>query len=230
MHTIKFFLSFICFLAFYPYESSAITWDSDYIESFAKNHLESEILPPDGGKISFEVNDIDPRVIINPCETPLKATIPDNTNRRNVNIKISCEDSTPWRLYLPAKIERTFAVVVAKITIEKGDILSNKNIVIDYVAKNKIRGERLTSLNSILGSKAEKRIGVNNTITKRDICLVCKGDAITIIAKTDSFMIKTKGTALSSGNLNQQIRVKNSRSGRVIKPKISAVNQVTIHL
>jgi len=43
-------------------------------------------------------------------------------------------------------------------------------------------------------------------------------------------MIKTQGTALSSGNLNQQIRVKNSRSGRIIKPKISAMNQVTINL
>ena len=43
-------------------------------------------------------------------------------------------------------------------------------------------------------------------------------------------MIKTQGTALSSGNINQQIKVKNARSGRVITPKISAVNQVTINL
>lgn len=230
MHTIKVFLSIICFFALFPYVSSAITWDSDYIEALAKTYLESEILPPDGGKIFFYVSEIDPRIRINPCLEPLKATIPDKTNRRNINVKISCEDSTPWRIYLPAKIERTFAVVVAKSTIEKGEILTHKNIGIDYVAKNKIRGERLTNMNSILGSKAEKRIGEKNTITNRDICLVCKGDAITIIAKTDNFMIKTKGTALSSGNLNQQIRVKNSRSGRVIKPKISAVNQVTIHL
>lgn len=43
-------------------------------------------------------------------------------------------------------------------------------------------------------------------------------------------MIKTKGVALSSGNLHEQISVENSRSGRVIRPKVSAVNQVTINL
>mgnify|MGYP000748199273 FL=1 len=230
MHTIKVFLTIMFFIALFPLVSSATTWDSAYIESFAKSYLESKIAPPSGGKISFNVADIDPRVIIKSCQVPLTANIPENTSRRNVNVKITCEDSTSWHIYLPAKIERTFAVVVATSTIEKGDILTKENIAIKYIAKNRIRGEKLTDINSVLGSKAEKRIGADHTITKRNACLVCKGDAITIIAKTENFMIKTKGTALSSGNLNQQIRVKNSRSGRVIKPKISAVNQVTINL
>jgi flagella basal body P-ring formation protein FlgA len=230
MHAIKVFLSTMYFIALFPFLSLATTWDSDYIESFAKTYLESEIPPPADGKISFSVTDIDPRVRIKPCQIPLKANIPENTSRRNVNVKIYCEDSTPWQIYLPAKIERTFAVIVATATIEKGNILTKENIGIAYVAKNKIRGEKLSDLAAILGSKAEKRIGKDRTITKRNVCLVCKGDAITIIAKSDHFTIKTKGTALSSGNLNQQIRVKNSRSGRVIKPKISAVNQVTINL
>ena len=230
MHTIKFFLFITYFMALFSLVSSATTWDSAYIESFVQKSLESNILPPSGGKISFNIADIDPRIIIKPCQTPLKANLPENTNRRNINVKVTCEDSTPWKIYLPAKIERTFAVVVTTSTIEKGDILTKKNIAIDYVAKNRIRGERVTDINSVLGSKAEKRIANDHTVTKNNICLVCKGDAITIIAKTENFMIKTQGTALSSGNLNQQIRVKNSRSGRIIKPKISAVNQATIHL
>ena len=230
MHTIKVFLSIMFFIALFPLVSSATTWDSAYIESFAKSYLESKIAPPSGGKISFNVADIDPRVIIKPCQVPLTANIPENTSRRNVNIKITCEDSTSWQIYLPAKIERTFAVVVTTSTIQKGDILTKENIAIKFIANNRIRGEKLTDINSVLGSKAKKRIGADHTITKKNVCLVCKGDAITIIAKTENFMIKTKGTALSSGNLNQQIRVKNSRSGRIIKPKISAVNQVTINL
>jgi len=230
MRTIKVFLSVMHFIALFPLASLATTWDSAYIESFAKTYLENRIPPPAGGKISFNVADIDPRVIIKSCTVPLNANIPENTDRRNVNVKISCDDSTSWKIYLPAKIERTFAAVVATSTIQKGDILTKQNIAIKYIANNKIRGEKLNNIDAVLGSKAEKRIGKNHTITKRNVCLVCKGDAITIIAKTENFMIKTKGIALSSGNINQQIRVKNSRSGRVIKPKISAVNQVTINL
>ncbi len=230
MQPIKVFLSIMYFVTALPLASSAATWDRAYIESFVKTYLENNIAAPAGGKISFKVTNIDPRVIIKPCQVPLKANIPENTSRRNVNVKITCDDSTPWYMYLPSKIERSFAVLVSTTTIEKGDVLTTQNIAIKYIAKNKIRGEKLTDINAVLGSKAEKRIGEDNTITKRNVCLVCKGDAITIIAKTENFMIKTKGTALSSGNLNQQIRVKNTRSGRIIKPKISAVNQVTINL
>jgi flagella basal body P-ring formation protein FlgA len=230
MHIIIIYLPLICLLALFPSISLATTWDRAYIESFAKKHLESNIPAPDDGRISFNVTNIDTRIIIKPCQVPIKANIPENTNRRNVNVNITCDDSNPWQLYLPAKIERTYAVVVTISTIEKGEILTKDNIAIDYIATNKIRGERITDINSVLGSKAEKRIGDERTITKTDICLVCKGDVITIIAKNNNFLIKTKGTALASGNLHEQIEVKNSRSGRIIKPQISAVNQVTINL
>lgn len=230
MRAIKVFLSITYFIALFPLESLAKTWDSAYIKSFAKKHIESKVLPPSGGKISFNIADIDPRVIIKPCQTPLKANIPEKVSRRNVNIKITCSDSRSWHIYLPVKIKRTFAALVAAKTIEKGDVLTKDNVAIKYIAKNRIRGEKLTDISTILGSKAQKRISAEHTITKKNVCLVCKGDAITIIAKNENFMIKTNGTALSSGNLNQQIRVKNSRSGRIIKPKISAVNQVTITL
>jgi flagella basal body P-ring formation protein FlgA len=230
MRTIIVYLPFICLLALLPSISLATTWDRAYIESFAKKYLESNIPAPADGRISFNVTNIDTRIIIKPCQVPIKANIPENTNRRNVNVNITCDDSNPWQLYLPAKIERTFAVVVTTSTIEKGEILTNDNIAIDYIATNKIRGERITDINSVLGSKAEKRIGNERTITKTNICLVCEGDVITIVAKNDNFLIKTKGTALTSGNLHEQIEVKNSRSGRIIKPQISAVNQVTINL
>lgn len=230
MQIIKVFLSIVYFITLLPVESSAVTWDSAYIESFAKTYLIENIPPPVDGKISIDVANIDPRVIINSCQTPLQANIPENVSRRNVNIKITCADSTPWQIYLHAKIERTFAVVVATNVIEKGVVLSKDNIGIEYIAPNKIRGEKLSNIQALLGSKAEKRIGKGRTITRRNVCLVCKGDVITIVAKAKNFMVKTKGVALSSGNLHQQIKVKNTRSGRVIKPKISAINQVTINL
>lgn len=234
MQIIKVFSSIVYFIALLialsPVASSAVTWDSAYIELFAKNYLTDKIPPPVDGRISIDIANIDPRVVIQSCQIPLQANIPENVSRRNVNIKIYCGDSTPWQMYLHAKIERTFAVVVATNIIEKGVVLSKENIGIQYIARNKIRGEKLTNLKALLGSKAEQRIGKGRTITRRNVCLVCKGDVITIVAKSKNFMVKTKGVALSSGNLDQQIKVKNTRSGRVIKPKISAINQVTINL
>jgi len=230
MHQIKLF-SITLFLIVLCFSTShATTWDKAYIETFAKRYLEEKLLPPEGGKISISIAKIDPRITIKPCQQKLIANIPENTKSRNVNVKISCADSTPWQIYLPARIEETFAVVVATTTIERGATLSKSNISVQYLASNKIRGKKLTDIIAILGSKAEKRIGKGRAINTKNVCLVCKGDSVTITAKSSNFIIKTQGIALSSGNLNKQIKVKNTRSGKVIRAKVTAINQVIIHL
>lgn len=230
MHLIKLSSIILYLIVLFPPTSHATTWDKAYIETFAKKYLEEKLLPPEGGKISIRIANIDPRITIKPCQQKLTANIPENTNSRNVNVKIYCADSTPWQIYLPARIEKTFAVVIATTTIEKGAMLSKDNISVQFLASNKIRGKKLTDITAVLGSKAEKRIGKGRAINTRNVCLVCKGDSVTITAKSANFVIKTQGIALSSGNLNKQIKVKNSRSGKVIRAKVTAINQVIIHL
>ncbi len=230
MPYIKFFLFNMYFIVLMPITSLSATFDSAYIEAFAKDYLEDKITPPIGGKTIITIANIDPRIIIKPCQQALKANIPENYSGRNVNVKITCNDSTSWKMYIPAKVENTFAVIVAITTIERGMVLSEGNIDIQYLATNKIRGKKLSDKVAVIGSKAKKRIAKGRAISRKDVCLVCKGDTVTIIAKSEHFMIKTRGTALSDGNINQQIKVKNSRSGKIIRPKVSAINQVTIHL
>jgi flagella basal body P-ring formation protein FlgA len=230
MHQIKLYSITLYLIVLYSFTSHSTTWDKAYIETFAKKYLEEKLVPPAGGKISISIAKIDPRITIKPCQQQLTANIPDNTTSRNVNVKISCADLTPWQIYLPARIEKTFAVVIATKTIEKGVTLTKDNISLQYIANNKIRGKKLTDITSLLGGKTEKRIGKGRAINTRNICLVCKGDSVTITAKSPSFLIKTQGIALSSGNLNKQIKVKNTRSGKIIRAKVTAINQVVIHL
>jgi flagella basal body P-ring formation protein FlgA len=217
-------------IVLFSFSSHSTTWDRAYLETFAKKYLEEKIVPPEGGKISISVANIDPRITIQPCKQKLIANIPQDTISRNVNVKISCGDPTPWQIYLPARIEKTFAVVIATTTIEKGTMLSKDNISVQYIASNRIRGKRLSDMTAILGSKSEKRIGKGRAINTRNVCLVCEGDAVTISANSPNFVIKTQGIALSSGNLNKQIKVRNTHSGKVIRSKVTAINQVTIHL
>jgi flagella basal body P-ring formation protein FlgA len=217
-------------IVLFSFSSHSNTWDKAYLETFAKNYLEEKIAPPEGGKISISIASIDPRITIQPCKQKLIANIPQDTISRNVNVKISCADPTPWQIYLPARIEKTFAVVIATTTIEKGTMLSKDNIGIQYLASNRIRGKKFTNITAILGSKSEKRIGKGRAINTRNVCLVCEGDSVTITANSPNFVIKTQGIALSSGNLNKQIKVKNTGSGKVIRSTVTAINQVAIHL
>lgn len=224
------FFPLSCLLLLASPLSFAVDYDRAYIESFVKRHLEDNVPPPTDGKIAIKVAAIDPRVTIKPCQIPLKANIPEKNTGRNVNVKISCDDSTPWKIYLTAKVTTTLPVLVAKKTINKGERINESNVGIAYIAENKIRGEKLNESTGILGAKAKRRIAQGRAINRKSICVVCKGDAVTIIAKSSNFSIKTQGLALSSGNLTEQIKVKNSRTGKVITPQVSAINQVVINL
>jgi len=230
MPYMNFFFTLSAILLLNMPKAFAESWQHSDIEQFAKSYLENNLTIPDEGKVVIKVATLDPRIIIKPCQVPLEANIPENHNGRNLNVKINCDDSTPWSIYLPAKVEITLPVLIAKNTILKGTILNNDNIEIQYIASNKIRGEKLTDKNIVLGAKAKKRISKGRTISRKSICVVCKGDTVTIIASSENFSIKTRGVALSSGNINEQIRVKNTRSNRVITSTVKAINKVIINL
>jgi flagella basal body P-ring formation protein FlgA len=226
----KLFLYILLFLQLIVTVSHASNYDRAYIERLAKTTLETYYQAEGHDKISIKVSSIDPRIKVQPCQMPLKANIPEKNSGRNVNVKISCDDSISWKMYLPAKVEITSPILVAKKTISKGSIIDKSHIEIIYMSHNKIRGAVINDEQLVLGAKAEKRIAKGKTFNPRSICLVCKGDIVTIIAKTSNFSIKTQGEALSSGNINEQVRIKNSRSNKVIIATVKGINNVVINL
>lgn len=230
MRNMKIFLTLLYLSFLITSVSFAETFDRSYIENLARKHLEAEYNTPSSGKISIKLSKIDPRININPCNSPLKVNIPEKTNSRNVNIKISCEDSTAWHIYLNGKVEIKVPVLVAKTQINKGSILDASNVYLIYQSSRKIRGTVLTDVNKVFGGKTNKRISKGKPINRNNICFVCEGEDITIIAKSDIFSIKTIGIALSDGNIGDQVKVKNKKSGRIITAQVNAINKVLINL
>ena len=204
--------------------------DSAYIERFAHAYLTEKFPSTEEEIVRITLSSLDPRIVIKSCSIPLTANIPEKNNARNVNIKISCDESIPWKMYLSAKVEITKAVLIAKSTISKGDKLDDSNVELAYMPINRLRGNKLIDKSIVFGAKAKKRIAKGRVISKKSFCLICKGDMVTIIASSNSFNIKTRGVALSSGNINEQIRVRNTRSNKVITPRVKTINQVVIHL
>ena len=145
-------------------------------------------------------------------------------------IKISCEDSTPWQLYLAVKIRTLLPVLVASTGISKGTVLDNSNLTIEYRDQRKIRGEVMDQISLVSGARAKRKISSGAQISRRNICLVCKGESVTIVAKSDNLTIKTAGIALRDGSLGEQINIKNRRSGKTIMARVESLNKVVINL
>ncbi|MCT7656635.1 flagellar basal body P-ring formation chaperone FlgA [Oceanimonas sp. NS1] len=67
-------------------------------------------------------------------------------------------------------------------------------------------------------------------ILASQLCVVCKGDRVTIVAQSGGLSIRTDGTAEEDGTFNERIRIRNTRSGREIQARISEAGVVTVGL
>jgi len=230
MNNIKCFRLFALIALGYTSVSHTAELDRAYIENFAKTYIEDNITVPSKGKVEINVSTIDPRIAIKPCLSPLQANIPENHNGRNLNLKIYCADSTSWQLYVPVRINTMLPIVVASTPIAKGTVLDNSNLTVEYKDKHKLRGEVIDSPNLIAGARAKRKISQGTAISRRNICLVCKGESVTIIARSNNLMIKAAGIALKDGALGEEINIKNKRSGKTVLARVEALNKVVINL
>lgn len=230
MSNIKIYLQIPVYFLCCCFALQAQTLSRESLVNFAKEYVEQQLTAPDVGHLQVHIPSIDPRIKIKPCQVPLSANIPENITSRNVNIKISCEDSKPWTLFLPVKVRTMIPVVVTNATINKKTVLDNSNLVVVYKDQKKVHGEVLSDLNQLIGTKAKRNLSIGTKITKRNVCFVCKGDDVTIIAKSNDFMIKTAGVALRDGAIGDKVSVRNKRSNRTVTAQVNAINKVVINL
>jgi len=222
-------LTFACILLL-PSAVSATSFDRNYIEQLTKQSVINYFTVEKAQKIEVVVNKIDPRIQIKPCQQALQVNIPEKNNARNLNVKIYCADSTPWHLYVPVRVSIMVPVVVAKFKLDKGAVLDESNLTIKHVDQYKLRGQPVSSIDEVSGARTKRSLTAGKFVSKKSLCFVCKGDPVTIIAKSSDFSIKTGGTALQDGAIGEKIRIKNNRSGRVVNGQVNAINKVVINL
>jgi len=227
---IKILLILTLNLSLTSFGSYAKAVDRDNLIEFVESFVRSKLETPRDGKIEISLPEIDPRINIKPCESVLKANIPENNNGRNVNVKVYCEDKTPWQIFIPVKVSQEILVLVTQNVLSRGTVIDETNTVTKYINVNRIRGETLDSVALVSGGRLKRRLSKGAVVSPRNICLVCKGETVTIIAKSNDFMIKTVGIALSDGSKGEQVKIKNSKSGRTINARVQSVNKVIINL
>jgi flagella basal body P-ring formation protein FlgA len=207
----------------------AVEWDKQTLEKSALDFLQSTIEKPSNSKLLLSIYPIDPRVKIKSCESDLIFKIIDK-NRKKKHVEVFCADKKQWKMYLTASIEYQYGVVVPVNSIAKGTLITSDDLTLVYLPEHKVKGLKFQHVKQVVGSKSKRRLSKQKPINQTDICMICKGDDVTIIAQTGGLQIKTKGVAKSSGNISQQISVENKRSGKLITAQVKSLNNVIIHL
>ncbi|WP_326490124.1 MULTISPECIES: flagellar basal body P-ring formation chaperone FlgA [Aeromonas] len=172
---------------------------------------------------------IDERLPLNHCEEGLTISLPAKMEiRRNTTVYLKCEGDKPWDLYLPVRVSIQKPYVTVAVPVAKGDILSESMLTLAYQDQTLIRGDYLTDPASLIGVRSKRELKPGQPIRLTQVCVVCKGDQVTLSAENSSMQIKTMARALQDGSFGDMIRLVNIRSGRAVQGQVSAVGSVVV--
>ncbi|WP_324038411.1 flagellar basal body P-ring formation chaperone FlgA [Aeromonas caviae] len=172
---------------------------------------------------------IDERLPLTRCEDALTISLPARMEiRRNTTVYLKCEGEKSWDLYLPVRVSIQKPYVTVAVPVAKGDILSEPMLTLAYQDQTLIRGDYLTDQTALIGVRSKRELKPGQPIRLTQVCVVCKGDQVTLSAENSSMQIKTMARALQDGSFGDMIRLVNTRSGRTVQGQVSAVGSVVV--
>jgi len=205
---------------------------SKEVENFAEQliyaHYQQSFELTGEQKLYIKAIPLSDRLNLVECSEPLQGHIVGDKIKRKTTIKVSCEGDTPWDTYLRVKVQTLIPLIISRHSLNKGEMLNDENIELIYRAESKVRGSTFSNTAALTGVRLKRNVSSNKNIRHKDICYVCEDDKVTITANKNGLVIKASGIALTDGNIGSTVRVKNSRTQRVVVGTVYALKEVHV--
>lgn len=174
------------------------------------------------GNLTLRADRLDPRLRLSVCDQALEVNEgrPLNLNRGRQTVKVSCHGSSPWRIYVPIELTRRQQAVVAARPLARGDVIRAGDLSLATVDANRARQRYYTDPRELVGMMAAQPLQSGQLVTARDLdinAVVDRGDLVSIQAGTRGFVVGSTGEVQNRAGVGQRVRVKNTRSGKVIE-------------
>ena len=232
-----FFLCFLCSLSLsLPALASeaAVAPSLSTIYQLAKEAVEKKIDVESNAKVEIIPQNLEGRLTPPRCYPPISVELAsDREISRNNTVKIGCSTPDygyPWQMYLSVRVDIQYPVVVATELLSPDQIIDTHHLAIMYVDQYSLKGQFFSEPHSLLGSRVKRRVAKDSPIIGNNLCFVCKGDMVSIYAKTANIQIKTLGEAMRDGNIGEAIRVKNNQSNKQLEAVVIAVGEVEVRM
>ncbi len=202
---------------------------TDYLQEQAQAFVLDQLDIPLDAQADVKAGTIDERLPLTRCEDALTISLPARMEiRRNTTVYLKCEGEKSWDLYLPVRVSIQKPYVTVAVPVAKGDVLSEPMLTLAYQDQTLIRGDYLTDPTALIGVRSKRELKPGQPIRLTQVCVVCKGDQVTLSAENSSMQIKTMARALQDGSFGDMIRLVNTRSGRTVQGQVSAVGSVVV--
>ncbi|RMG35631.1 MAG: flagella basal body P-ring formation protein FlgA [Gammaproteobacteria bacterium] len=184
------------------------------------------------GKIQVTTSPLDSRLHLQRCNRPLESYDSPNGLRpgRNV-VGVRCPGSKPWKLYVRVNIATLGPVVVAARPLARGQQISAADLRLEERDTSRLHRAYFTDPQALIGQRARRQVAVGRVLHPGMVerrKLVRRGGLVRIVVRHGALQVSMKGKALENGSLGDQIRVRNTASGREITGEVVSSGVVSV--
>jgi len=184
-----------------------------YLESLPPVH-------PAQTRIEVTAGKLDRRLKLSQCTTPLSASLSNKQALGRVSVEVACSDKKAWKIRIPATVSVYVPVAVTQKPVPRRKQLLKSDIFFEERDISKLFKGYYTNNDDINGLIARVQIKANTPLSPGLVQppkMVKRGQDIDLFIKTRSYEIHSEGKALSDGARGDVIRVKNSRSSKIVE-------------
>lgn len=185
-----------------------------------------------GYKVTFEPGAIDSRLALAECVAPLEVQFSgDPWKTTSPSLLVACEGERPWRMFVTASLSIKGPALVAARPLTRGERITEALLVSHSVEVNASRRGVITDPGQAVGMEVRRSVNAGSLITPDILSApdaVARGDHVIITARSGNFSVRSRGKALASASIGEQVLVENLRSSRTIKANVVGPGQVEI--
>lgn len=215
-----------------PQNEKALHNHQEIVDS-ARRFIDANVDKSQFSRINIKMSQLDSRLKLSQCPLPLTTTLaPGSRFAGKTTVHLRCNSTTPWTIYVSAKIKLFGKVIQTATPLTKGHIINKHDLIATEQDLSTIKYGYFTDTEYLIGKQLKRRLPQNKIIKANYVkapTLVKRGELVTIIAKNTGYSVKMTGTAMGTGGHGDRIRVKNSSSNRIIEGTIKAVGIVSIN-
>lgn len=212
------------------YSASAASYSMAELSAQASAWLQQQLQQMEQGQLQAQLYPLDTRLADKSCDSQPEFSLVTPKLQRQNTVRIHCPDHNGWQLFVPLRMRQMLSAVVSNQKIPAGSYLTAEMLKTADIDVIQSRDQLVADPQQVLGARTKKALNAGQMLTQSDLCLVCKGDIVTIEGISSTLSVSTQATALQDGSFGDTVRLQNIQSQRIISAVVTAVKKAEIKL
>ena len=227
-----FLLMLCCLLPFGAQAAAGATQPVQSLREAAEAYVRAQVGGA-GGNVQVSADALDERVRLPACAAPLSALQRGASSGNRWTVAVSCAAPQTWTLYVPVRLSRQQAVLVATRNLPAGSVATAADFRTESRDTATLAQGYVADGQLVAGQMLSRPLAAGAALTPQHLAraaTVKRGQLVTLIGRSGGFEVRAQGKALGDAAPGDRVTVENSASRRVVQGQLRDDGAVEVPL